>query len=164
MDAYGGIYTSKDLAEIVGNGINRVLPQLLENEATRSLVLANLRELTGTEVKLRDGQNLWDITNSQGKSLRMILQDNIRISSDLSDQRYAGELTLQAFQDLEAGNLNEGLARLRSAGANLTDPKNLQMIVQSMNQVRSAATEIQQGNQLAYLAQLNEGQDPRGVG
>ena len=157
VDAYGGIYTSKDLAEIVGNGINRVLPQLLENKATRSLVLANLRELTGTEVKLRDGQNLWDITNSQGKSLRMILQDNIRISSDLSDQRYAGELTLQAFQDLEAGNLNEGLARLRSAGANLTDPKNLQMIVQSMNQVRSAATEIQQGNQLAYLAQLNEG-------
>ena len=156
-DMYGSIYTSKDLAEIVGNGINRFLPQLLENKATRSLVLANLKQLTSTEVKLRDGQNLWDVANAQGKSLRMILQDNIRMSSDLSDQRYAGELTLQAFEDLEAGNLNEGLARLRSAGANLSDPKNLQMIMQGMRQVRSAATELQQGNQLAYLAQLNEG-------
>ena len=86
VDAYGGMYTSKGLAEIVGNGINRVLPQLLENKATRSLVLANLKQVTGTEVKLRDGQNLWDVANEQGKSLRMILQENIRTSSDLSDQ------------------------------------------------------------------------------
>ena len=157
VDAYGGIYSSQDLAGIVGTGINRYLPQLLENSETRSLVLANLKQLTSTEVKLRDGQNLWDVADSQGKSLRMILQENIKISSDLSDQRYAGELELQAFEALEAGDLNEGLARLRSAGANLADPKNLQMIQQAMNRVRSVATEMQQGNQLAYLAQLNEG-------
>ena len=154
-DEYGSIYTSKDLAEIVGNGINRYLPQLLENKATRSLVLANLRQLTNTEVKLRDGQNLWDVANAEGKSLRMILQENIKISSDLSDQRYIGELELKAWTMLEeTGNLTDAVGLLRSAGVNLANRKNMAALAAAMGRVQDAANPLQKGNQIKMLDRL----------
>ena len=79
------------------------------------------------------------LTN-KGKSLRMILQENITRSNLICQTSVMpAELTLQAFQDLEVETSTKDWEIDRSAGANLTDPKNLQMIVQSMNQVRSAA-------------------------
>ena len=128
VDAYGVMYTSQGLAEIIGNGINSYLPNLLESDQ-RSLVLANLKQVMATEVKLRDGQNLWDVANEQGKSLRMILTENIRTASDLSDQSYVGKLELQAWETIEqTGNLSDALGLLRSAGANLSDPKNMELL------------------------------------
>ena len=70
-------YPTALVSDLMGRAIVEQLPDLIQSADERNLTLADLKALTSQEI-LVNGENIWDVANQQGKSLRLRLNEAIQ--------------------------------------------------------------------------------------
>ena len=150
-------YPTALVSNLMGRAIAEQLPDLIQSADERNLTLADLKALTSQEI-LVNGENIWDVANQQGKSLRLRLNEAVQAASADRDSRIVGLATQKALVQVQAGDVDGAIDTITSSGLSVSDPANVKLITSAFGAISRPMTNAQNAVQMDFWNRQVQGE------
>ena len=150
-------YPTAQVSNLLSRAIAEQLPGLIESADDRNLALSDLKALTSQEI-LVNGENIWDVADDKGKSLRLRLNEAIQAAGGQRDSRIVGLATQEALELSQKGDVDGAIDTIISAGLNVSDPANVKLITEAFGTIRLQTTTAQNGAQMEFWNRKVQGE------
>ena len=141
-------YPTAQVSDLMGRAIAEQLPDIIQSADERNLSLADLKALTSQEI-IVNGENIWDVANQQGKSLRLRLKEAIQAAGK-NDGRVVGMATQRALVQAKNGDIDGAIDTITSAGLSVRSGQRPDDHVRLRTIARLHTTNVQEAKQMEF--------------